>query len=54
MIAAAEGFAKATECLLSLNADPSVKNSLGHTALDLAKNRFWPGQPYDDVIKLLT
>ncbi|MFK7821228.1 MAG: ankyrin repeat domain-containing protein [Planctomycetaceae bacterium] len=53
MIAAAEGFDEATQCLLELGADANAKNSLGQTALDLAKKRFWNGQPYDRVIQLL-
>lgn len=54
MIAAAEGFTEATACLIELGADPKAKNESGQTAMDLAANRFWPGQPYDEVIKTLS
>ena len=53
MVAAAEGFVEATKCLLELGADKAVENGEGQTALDLATNRFWDGQPYDEVIELL-
>ena len=53
MVAAAEGFVEASACLLELGADPKAKNDQGHTALDFANKRFWDGQPYDKVIKLL-
>lgn len=53
MVAAAEGFIEATECLIELGADPTAVNSQGFTALDFAKQRFWEGQPYDRVVDLL-
>ena len=54
MVAAGEGFAEATTCLLELGADPHAKNDQGLTAIDFAKKRFWNGQPYDEVIDALT
>ena len=54
MVAAAEGFAEATACLLKLGADPNAKNDLGLTAMDFARKRYWNGQPYDQVIEILT
>ena len=53
MVAAGEGFAEATSCLLELGADPQAKNDQGLTAMDFAKKRFWNGQPYDEVIDIL-
>lgn len=53
MVAAAEGFPDATACLLELGADPTIISDASMTALDFAEKRFWPGQPYDDVVKLL-
>ena len=53
MVAAAEGFYEATECLLKLGANPKAVNNEGYTALDFAELRFWDGQPYDRVIELL-
>lgn len=53
MVAAAEGFSEATECLLELGADPMATSSEGYTALDFAERGFWDGQPYDRVIDLL-
>lgn len=53
MVAAADGFAEATACLLELGADPSLTNDASMTAMDFAKRSFWPGQPYDQVVKLL-
>ncbi|MDB4778163.1 ankyrin repeat domain-containing protein [bacterium] len=53
MVAAAEGFVEATACLLELGADPKAENDMGHTAIDLASNRFWKGQPYDEIIDML-
>ena len=54
MVAAAEGFIEATQCLLESGADPSAVNSQGYTALDLAQQRFWNGQPYDFVVDILS
>lgn len=53
MVAAAEGFPNAVACLLELGADPNAKSDQGQTATDYAKQRFWNGQPYDEVIDLL-
>lgn len=53
MVAAAEGFSEATECLLRLGADPNAENNEGLTAMDFAERRYWDGQPYDHVIDLL-
>ena len=54
MVACGEGFVEATECLLELGADINAVNDDGKTALDFAEQRFWNGQPYDQVIKVLT
>ncbi len=54
MVAAGEGFAEATACLLELGADPHAVNDQGQTAIDFANKRFWNGQPYDQVIEALT
>ena len=53
MVAAAEGAADAVECLLQLGADPSAANSESMTALDFARQAFWPGRPYDKIVALL-
>lgn len=53
MIAAAEGFPEATASLLELGSDPMIKNDRSMTAMDFAKKRFWDGQPYEQVIRLL-
>ena len=53
MVAAAEGFPEATECLLELGADPQATNNQGLTAMDFAEQGFWDGQPYDRVVQLL-
>ena len=53
MVAAAEGFVEATECLLELGADRKAENDQGQRALDFAERRFWNGQPYDEIIALL-
>ncbi len=53
MVAAAEGFPEAAECLLELGADRTIKNDAGATAMDFAKKAFWKSQPYDRVIGLL-
>jgi ankyrin repeat protein len=54
MVAAGEGFSEATACLLELGADAKAVNDQGQTALDFAKKRFWNGQPYGEVIDLLS
>ena len=53
MVAAAEGFAEATACLLKLGANPNAVNDQGQTAMEFANQRFWDGQPYDEVIDIL-
>ena len=53
MIACCEGFVEATQCLIELGADLKARNDRGQTALHLAANRHWDGQPYDRVIELL-
>ena len=54
MVAAGEGFIEATECLLEMNADPTLENDLGMTAIDFAKQHFHAGRPYDRIIDLIT
>ena len=53
MVAAAEGFPEATACLLELGADPTIVSDRMMTAMDFANVRFWKGQPYDQVVRLL-
>jgi len=54
MVTCGEGFVEAAECLIELGADVNARNSEGKSALDFASKRFWDGQPYDEVIKVLT
>jgi ankyrin repeat protein len=54
MVAAGEGFPEATACLLELGADRNAVNDQGLTAMDFANKRFWNGQPYDEVIEILS
>ena len=53
MVATAEGFSEATECLLELGADANAINNEGYTAVDFSNLRFWDGQPYDRVLSML-
>jgi ankyrin repeat protein len=53
MIASGEGFLEAAECLIQLGADVTSRNDQGQTALHFASRKFWDGQQYDSVIKLL-
>lgn len=54
MVACGEGWFEATQCLIELGADVSARNSEGKSAFDFASKRFWDGQPYDKVIKVLS
>lgn len=54
MVACAEGFIEATECLIELGADVQARNSLGMTPLHFAAKRCWNGQPYDAIIETLS
>ncbi|GAB5404858.1 MAG: hypothetical protein Aurels2KO_30890 [Aureliella sp.] len=54
MVAAAEGFADATACLIELGADPTAVNDQGLRAMDFAQKRFWKGQPYERVVEILS
>ena len=54
MVTCGEGFVEAAERLIELGADVNARNSEGKSALDFASKRFWNGQPYDQVIKVLT
>lgn len=53
MIACAEGFLEATQCLIDLGADTTARNSDGKSPADFAQQRFWNGQPYDQILELL-
>ena len=53
MIASAEGFPEAAKCLIELGADVNLRNDRGQTALHFACRKFWDGQQYDSLIKLL-
>lgn len=53
MVACGEGFVEATQCLIELGADINARNSEGKSPLDFAQARYWPGQPYDEVLQLL-
>lgn len=53
MIACAEGYLEATQCLLELGADVKARNSEGKSPADFAGQRFWKGQPYDQILELL-
>lgn len=53
MIACAEGFVEATQCLIDLGANVNAGNSDGKSPADFARQRFWNGQPYDQILELL-
>lgn len=54
MVAAVEWAADAVACLLPRGADPTAINSESMTVLDFARRAFWPGQPYDQVVAMLS
>jgi len=54
MIACGEGFPEATQCLIELGADVNARNDDGKSAFDFASKRYWDGQPYDEVLRVLS